>query len=686
MTLVRKRSGQLPALVLGVAIAGGVCWPFANGGRLFLLDWVMGPHARVVPQELFGLSGGLTTGLPFTLVMRMLDHVIGAPSTWVPIVAFFPVATVSMSKLVGGGQPARLGAATLFAVNPFVFQRLYAGQIPLLLGYALLPLALLSMVRAVDRTGIGRYAPVLWIALLTAITPHFAWICGVMLLAVAVCHRRRWQALRWAVVVGAGFVVSLAYVILPQLAESATSSGSGSNLVAFQTGGDAQVGLFGNVIGLYGFWRAGPGPVLPKQVESGWFFLLAAIAVIAVAGAVSAMRDPKRQSTDLTGPPRKFVAYVVVVSAAAGFFLALGTQGPTGSLFRWAYYHVPYFAVMREPEKFSALFALGFAACFGWGTELVIARAPAARSPLTLKVTAVAAMALPLAYTPTIFGGLNGQIRTSQIPPGWAAVQRVTAGQTGSILSLPWHLYASYPFSGERVITNPAPTSFTGTVISGTNAQYDGVSTDGALSNNTSPYIESLIAENGGPGDFGALVAPLGVQYVSLAVSFDWSSYGWLGHQSDLRLILRTPSIDLYRNLAYTGLGHRGSRSVERLSPVAYQIPPGTPGWVTVAEPYQKGWKLGTHPAKETAEGMLSVWAGASGGVLRFEPWHWALAGDGLSAVVVLGLAGALAYRRTNPRATAPTSSVSKSDNGERPSSQSETAALAVGADQGLPP
>ena len=72
-----------------------------------------------------------------------------------------------MGRLVGGRQWARLGAATLFAVNPFVFQRLYAGHIALLLGYALLPLVVRSMVRAVDNRGVARLTPVLWMALLT---------------------------------------------------------------------------------------------------------------------------------------------------------------------------------------------------------------------------------------------------------------------------------------------------------------------------------------------------------------------------------------------------------------------------------------------------------------------------------------------------------------------------------------
>ena len=44
--------------------------------------------------------------------------------------------------------PARLGAGLFYAVNPFVFDRLYAGQLGVLLGYALLPFAVDALLDA----------------------------------------------------------------------------------------------------------------------------------------------------------------------------------------------------------------------------------------------------------------------------------------------------------------------------------------------------------------------------------------------------------------------------------------------------------------------------------------------------------------------------------------------------------
>ena len=641
------RHPDLPSFVLGLILAVGICWPLVGGGRVYLLDWVIGPHASVLPQSFFGLNGGVTTGMPLAVAMGVASHLFGSAATWLPIAAFFPIATTAMSRLVGGSLWARLGTGTLYAVNPFVFQRLYAGHIALLLGYALLPLVVRSMVHAIDAYGPARLTPVLWMALLTGMSPHFAWICAVVLVAVVVCHRRRLAGLAWAAVVELCFVASLAYVFLPTIGTSLPVTVGTKSLAAFQTSGGPHIGLFGNVVGLYGFWRVNPGPVLPNNVVSGWLFFLGAILVVALVGAVSTLRGERtepeagsgfrhQKGTPSPWLDRRTVTKVVIVSAVLAFFLALGSQGPTGPLFRWAFNHVPFFDVMREPEKFSMLLALGYATCFGLGVERVVSASSGRRRVLGRIGAVVLAVGLPLAYTPTIFGGLNGQIAPSHLPASWDRTQAITAHRSGSMLFLPWEEYMSFPFTRGRAIANPAPTSFDGEVISGTNVQLAGLLTD-----STSPrsaYIERVLAQHGAAGPMGSLMAPLGVQYVALAKTVDWRNYQWLSAQPTLRLVFDSPGLELWENLAYAGIGHRGRAAVLRLSPVAYRIPPGTPGRVTVAIPYQPGWSMNGSPARRTSEGVLSVRAGSTGGVLRFEPWHRVVVGDLISLALLIGL------------------------------------------------
>jgi len=642
------RHPDLPAVGLGLVLAIGVCWPLPGGGRTFLLDWVVGPHTPILSDSFYGLNGGLTTGTPLAVVMGAASYLVGPAATWIPIALFFPVATTGMSRLVGGSLWARLGAATLFAVNPFVFQRLFAGQIALLLGYALLPFVVRSMLRAVDARGVARLTPVLWMALVTAMSPHFAWITAIILLAVVVCHRRHLAALAWAVVVGLCFVASLAYVFLPPTGTVLPVTAASSALRAFQTSGDPQVGLFGNVAGLYGFWRLGPGPVLPKNVASGWLFFLAAILVVAVVGVIGTFRgegalsdprrgeSPPRQEPVIAGLDRRAVVGVAVVSALLGFFLALGSQGPTGPLFQWLFEHMPFFDIMREPEKFSTLLALGYATCFGVGVERLVSGATRHRRLLGHVGAVALAVGLPLAYTPTIFDGLDGQITASQLPVSWNRVQSITGGRTGELLFLPWHEYLSFPFTNDRAIANPAPSSFTGGVISGTDPQVEGLP---ATPSPSSAYIERVLDDDGSAGPTGTLMAPLGVQYIALAKTVDWRSYLWLANQPTLRLVFDSPSLELWENLAFAGIGHRGVSPVVRLSPVAYRIPAGKPGSVSVAIPYEPGWSLNGVSGRPTGQGTVTVRADRAGGVLRFEPWHLVVAGDLISLAIVGGLA-----------------------------------------------
>jgi hypothetical protein len=243
-------------------------------------------------------------------------------------------------------------------------------------------------------------------------------------------------------------------------------------------------------------------------------------------------------------------------------------------------------------------------------------------------------------------------------------------------------------------------------VISGDNVESGGVETQSTLPLST--YLEQLFANGPAINVFGALVAPLGVQYVVLAKTVDWTSYGWLTHQKDLQFVLDTPSIEVWRNLAYAGVGRRvtkltsvtgigglltlaksnnlnggavvksggaanfsdsspavpnglsaaGSSSkfpaVQQLSPVAYRIASGSPGWVTVDAPYQRGWSLNGRSATATVEGTLLVRVGTGGGVLRFTPWAMVRLGYILSGGIFAVLAVFLAFERRRRATRAP--------------------------------
>lgn len=690
-----------PSTLVGAIIALAVCFPFFGTGRLFLLDWSIGPHAPILTSAFYGLNGGLTAGVLDSIVMGALNHVLGGPATWLPVVAFFPLATFSAGRLAGGPRWSRAAAGIFYAVNPFVFNRLFVGHIPLLIGYALLPLATKGALQSMTPKSARWFTPALWWALLTALSPHFAWIYGVVIAAVALVSLRHhgWRrVLGWSATVAVAFVLSCAYLIAPHLVTNLPTQVGQISLDLYRTSADPHLGLFVNVLGLYGFWRLGPGPDLPKNVVSGWPFILLAILMVVGVGARTRLRRSGEQSQspvdesddpprDPTSPvsidPQRNLALILVVVGVCGYFLALGDQGPTGPLFRWVYVHVPFFAIMREPQKFVMLVALAYAVFFGWGAEHVAHLFAPADARRRLVATALLGVAIPLAYTPTIFNGLAGQLSISTLPSSYQRADALMGSGAGNVLYLPWHLYMSYPFTQGRVIANGGPASFNREVIAGDNVQSGDVTTQ-----STSPesaYLEALFARSSQVHYFGALVAPLGVKYVVLSKTVDWATYDWLAHQRDLRLILDSPALEVWRNDDYHGVGaqsasltyvtgidglialsnsHRlnhglvlmrtqrspqhhvwrsrsihtppAANAIERLSHVRYRIQATRSGWAITDSIYEHGWQLDGHPTMRSAEGTVLVRLGTSGHILTFSPWKITFIGY-LATLIVVG-------------------------------------------------
>ena len=646
-----KRLLQCPdtaTLALGLLVAVGICWPFIGGRPVFLLDWVLGPRPPIIGTAVLGLQGGLTTGVPVGVVAAAVIHVVGEAFTWLVLFACFPVAAVSVGRLTGSSTRARVAAAALYCVNPWVLDRAYVGHLPLLLGYALLPLAVRSALSA-SRLGIsvGMLGPALWWAVLTALSPHFAWIFGLVLVAVVLVARpqsRRAGArlLGWLAANALVFTLMSLYIVLPHLTTRLPTTFGPADLRLYRTTADPHLGLLPNVAALYGFWRQGPHPILPKTVISGWPLLSLAVVVLVAAGFISALRRHPDEASQALG--RRRLAWVLVVAGGAGFFLALGSQGPTGWLFTAMYDHVPFFAVMREPQKFLMLVALAYAVGLGWAVENI--SAPAGSAARRLALAGVFGVVLPLGSTPTIFNGMDATVAPSTIPSAYQWADNLMGDGPGRILYLPWHLYEVQPFTGGRVVANLGPSVFRRTVLSGDNVEAGGIETQSTSPRSAS--IERLLAHGTSRRHVGAQLAPLGVRYVVLAKTADWRLYRWLDHQPDLRLVLDTASLQVWRNTAYRGAGQAPgptpgtSVAVRQLSLTAYQVPPGRPGLVAIDAAYQPGWELDGRPGRAGPQGTVVFRSTGAGGVATFAPWSLARVGYGLSGGVAVVLLAAL--------------------------------------------
>ena len=700
--------------IVSIFVAIAVAAPLGIGGRIYLLDWSFGPISPLVSAGTLGLNGGLTANMGGSLLAALLNSLVGAAMTWLLIFAFFPIAMLGAARLVDGSQWSRLAAATLYAVNPFVFTRLFVGHVPLLIGYALLPYAVKSALRSATAPRLSWILPALWWALLTSLSAHFAWIYGVVIVGVAFVAIRIGARVRtlWFATQITLFGLMSSYLWLPHSATTLPTQVGSVSLDLYRTLGDPSLGLIPNVLGLYGFWRLGPGPELPKQVVTGWPFLMAVILLIVLTGAVHVLKQRTTRG-DRSSPPttaevaansvipsptksadessRRTLAWLLIVVGVTGFFLALGDQGPTGPLFLWTYDHVPFFQIMREPQKFLMLLALAYAVFFGWGIDYLRQSHSFSFRGGQFTATWLLALALPLGYTPTIFFGLAHQIAPSAVPASYQQADARMGSGPGLVLSLPWHLYLAYPFTNGRVVANITTSEFRRGVIAGDNVQAGNVN-----SQSTSPrsaYLQDLFNLAPTTHEFGALVAPLGVQYVVLSKTVDWSLYGWLNQQRDLHLVMNTPDLELWRNLDYRGVGVRATalspvdsltqlvtlaneeklrgrvpvfgssaslppaapsslaRTVQQISPITYRIGPGPAGWASVDAPYQEGWSFNGTPAMESATGTVLVHVGAAGGILTFTPWRLVRLGYAISlGLFVLLCAVAIFGRRRSKK------------------------------------
>ncbi len=642
---------------------------------------------------MFGLSGGLIAALPLGLLDTTLSHFVGAWANEVEIIAFFVVASMGIGRLVDttaiGSQAGWIKvivAEIFFCVNPFVFDRLYVGQIGILFGYAILPFGVRALIEARDG-GWGEWLRVgLWWVVLISCAPHFVWIFALPVAVVGLMN-----LLQRRVVLGVGLSALVAFLATSYVLVAGGIGGVGlriglKNLEAFRTMSDPQMGLVVNVAGLYGFWRL--GPTLAKQVITGWPILLLLLLLVVGYGYVHSYRRAKGSSLD-----RQMVVLLVVVGVG-GAILAMGSQGPFGWLFTWMYLHVPYFNIMREPEKFSMLLALSYAIGLGWGVEALYENAQGRAAKISVLVVALVVI---LAYEPLLFLGLGGQIKTSHYPSSWYVANRLMGTGGGRVLAFPWHQYLSYPFTQNRVVANLSPGFFSRPVISGDNVQLPNIPT--SATSRESRFIQYAIDNGSQTHYFGSLLTPLGVKYVVLEKTVDWRLYGWLHTQRDLTEVMNSRSLVVFRNDAYRGVAYRSSAAVTvpswgsllalsqqnlltraivqvhhavagsvvasaqvittlkdappigmgevvNSSRTDYRVLKGG-GWIALENSYEPGWQLSRRPGLQLAEGTVAFRNLSTPGTVTFGKARLAEGVEVFAfAVVVAAVAAVVAEER----------------------------------------
>lgn len=555
MKLINALKPRLHLLVYG-ALTLLILGPLILPGYILALDMIFAPELKMPDQisssyVFYALLHVLDIFLPADLIQKLM------------LVAIFFLAGLGTHKLVLSLDKSRqlpaYFAGLLYVANPFTYERLMTGQYLVLFGYALLPWFARSVLTLLQKPSWRHVLVVVaWAMAVSIVSSHSV---GMALIIAALAggvqlwhdHRNGKKIKRLALYVGSALLACLAaasYWLLPILAgvgqQAQTISGIGAgDRAAFATGGVNAFERLANVLGLQGFWAERYS--LFTLPQNGWLpTWLWALAVLALVGLVviGAISWWKRDGKHSQG---RAVVLVFGGCVVIGAFLASGIGN------EWMARHIPLYAGYREPQKFVALVALGYAVLSAKGVEVIIQKLAKisgsasanirTRTPVALALL----LLLPVALTPTIWWAANNQLRAVQYPDSWyAANQQLNQDHDDfKVLALPWHLYMFVDFAG-RTVANPARNFFDKPVIISDDSELAGVSLDSR--DPTARQINTLLQTAPSSQDqLGKQLAALNIKYIILAKTSDYKRYDYLTKQQNLKQIADYPEVRLYK-------------------------------------------------------------------------------------------------------------------------------------------
>ena len=540
------------AVYCGLALV--ILLPLLRPGFILTLDMVFTPTIEI-PASASGPS------YIFWGILHLLNMVL--PSATIQKMLLFAILFLSgfgMHRLLRMAGPPPLAkvwqwgcyfGGVLYMINPFTYDRFMAGQFIVLLGYALVPFFAVSLIKFCNqptkRSGAWLTG---WISLMAIVSLHALGLLVVLSAIVAAVtftklHRIavwRQSFTKWGLLTLAGTALVNSYWLIPvMLGKSTTAQIVGSftsaDTKAFATI-PGELGLFGNVFAMQGFWAEGKNLFLVPSDTYGWW-LLPILLLWAIVGFGAYVSYKSRKS----------VSTIFLLTILLGACLAIGTAGtfvaPINTLL---VEHVPFFAGYREPQKFVGLIVFGYSyfAAVGSARFALWLREHDAAQHVTSVM--VALLLVPFMCAPLMSWGFHGQLRAADYPVQWYAVRDMVAGScTGDckVLFLPWHLYMRYDFAG-RIVANPSQKFFGDRIIASNDPEMEG-----AASYRTS-QDQKVLGDHILPAaehDASSLAKELkarNIRFILLAKENDYKRYSYLDGQKDIRLVHDIPHIKLY--------------------------------------------------------------------------------------------------------------------------------------------
>jgi len=349
-------------LALTFLVAG----PWVLPGFLFGTDW---PGPRTIPWPT-----QFATTWPLQILLATCSKLVSAELTAKLLIlgTVFTAAFLAYGALPVGDFIPRCMASLIYVLNPFVYGRLHYGQLFLLGGYAVLPWVASRIHQLVKQPDRGRaFGLAASLLVLGAFSPHLILLAS-FLVAISAVFGALFQRMSPPYVVRLGrslvttfgmWLIFSTYWLVPYLAGESVESKvvaqvSSGDLLAFRSVADPTLGLFPNLLGLYGFWAENVGrfPSL-KLFVPYWYLALLGLLFLAAPGVISILFIHNSPFRDLRG----WVITLVVVGIIA-LVLEAGVAEPhIAPLVGWLDRVFPPYRGMRDAGKWAALLAVVYA-------------------------------------------------------------------------------------------------------------------------------------------------------------------------------------------------------------------------------------------------------------------------------------------------------------------------------------
>jgi hypothetical protein len=535
-----------------VLLALTIMLPMLLPGYIFALDMSFTPELRM-PDE-------VRSSYPFYALLHALNWFI--PSQIIQKVMLFGILFLSgygcyrliraLQQMSGAITDYRMVGAliggALYMINPFTYSRFMTGQFAVLLGYALVPFFVTTLITLVRRPRLRYGAQLaLWASLICIVSIHSAGLISVLgvggLVSGLWVHRAKpeysmhlFRSL--AVALGLVFIAN-SYWIAPLVSGEGSLSRSVNSFTvndqtAFATTGHGVVNKVANVLQLQGFWADSENLyALPQDVFPLW--PLVVLLWWAVIGLGIRVMWKQRQ--------RSIALFFIGTGLAAIIFATTNILPALSS-------HIEILSGYREPHKFIALLALSFAVFAGYAIAAVLGRYHNSEQANRLSLAWASALLVPVLLTPTMFWAFGGQLTPKNYPADWEMINSQLNQDKGKgrVVFLPWHQYIQFGFT-DRLTVNPASDYFDRETLVSNELEYRGASP--TTPDPEKQAIGAILQQADSRTDLAAKLSKYHIKYILLDREDDYKTYNYLPKQKDLRLIGQTTHFDLYRNETY---------------------------------------------------------------------------------------------------------------------------------------